>query len=135
MKIITLDSDVVLDALLHRSPFDLSAMNILNMAYQHKLKLFISAVAFVNVNYFLNKYDRENRKELLKGLRKIVNIAKVDELMVDEALNSNIKDFEDAVQYYAAKAVGAQAIITRNFKDYRHADIPVFTPDELLKTL
>jgi hypothetical protein len=135
LKTIALDSDVILDALLYRTPFDLASLNILNMGYQHKLNLFTSSVAFVNVHYFLNKFDRENKRGLLVGLRKIVSICQVNEAIIDLALNSNLKDFEDAVQYYAARAVGAEAIITRNLKDYNHTDIPAFTAEQFLKRL
>jgi predicted nucleic acid-binding protein len=135
LKTVALDSDVILDALLYRSPLDIPALNILNMGYQGKLKLFTSPVAFVNVHYFLNKFARENKMELLTGLRKVVNISKVDETIIDLALNSNFTDFEDAVQHYAARATGVQVIITRNLKDYKNADIPVLTPEQFLKTL
>lgn len=135
MKTIALDSDVILDALLERKPFDLPILNILTMGFQRKLRLFTSSVALVNVDYFLNKYDRQNKKELLIGLRRMVNVSKVDETIVDLALNSDLKDFEDAVQYFAAKAIGANVIITRNLKDYSYADIPILTAEQFLKTL
>jgi hypothetical protein len=105
------------------------------MGFQRKLRLFTSSVALVNVDYFLNKYDRQNKKELLIGLRRMVNVSKVDETIVDLALNSDLKDFEDAVQYFAAKAIGANVIITRNLKDYSYADIPILTAEQFLKTL
>lgn len=45
---------------------------------------------------------------------------------------SNIRDFEDAVQYYAAARVGAHVLITRNKKDFPVKGIPVLTPEEYL---
>ncbi|HBG40814.1 MAG TPA: twitching motility protein PilT [Porphyromonadaceae bacterium] len=46
--------------------------------------------------------------------------------VVDKAINSNFKDFEDALQYYSAIASGCDLIITRNEKDFKDALIPVF---------
>jgi len=51
------------------------------------------------------------------------------------ALKPDFKDFEDAVQYAAAKQVNADFIITRNIKDFRKSDIPIASPDSFLATL
>ena len=42
-------------------------------------------------------------------------------------------DFEDAIQYEIAKENQQEIIITRNTKDFRKSDVPVFTPEEYLK--
>lgn len=34
-----------------------------------------------------------------------------------------------------AARIGADCIVTRNLKDYRLADIPIFSPEEFLKKL
>ncbi len=39
-------------------------------------------------------------------------------------------NFEDALQYYSAKSVKADYIITRNTKDFTYSDIKVLTPRE-----
>jgi predicted nucleic acid-binding protein len=135
VKNIFIDSDVILDALLKRQLFKVSAMNIIVLANNPNYKIFTSAVAFVNVHYFLDKYDKYQKFELLKGIRTVISIIDVTEKDIDMALQSGIDDFEDAVQYHTAKRVGVDAIITRNIKDYKHSSIPVFTPDQFLKTL
>lgn len=49
------------------------------------------------------------------------------------ALNSEFKDFEDAVQYYSAATVKKiDSIVTRNVSDFKHSKISVLTPDEAL---
>ena len=116
-----------------RKDFSLAAMNILNLS--GNLHLYTSSVAFVNVHYFLDKFDRPNKFTLLKILRAAVNIIRVDEKTIDSALNSNIPDFEDAVQHFAALSIDCAAIITRNTKDYKFSIVPVFTPEQFLKTL
>ena len=135
MKKIFLDSDVILDALLERGEFYLPATNILTLAYQNKLDAVTSAVAFVNVHYFLDKHDRAKKFSLMNGLRSIVSIVNVDEEIIDLALQSGLNDFEDAVQYYTAKNANADIIITRNIKDYKQSTIQVLTPEQFLTTL
>jgi predicted nucleic acid-binding protein len=130
-----LDSDIILDALLERSGFDVPAMNILNLAYQGQLKIATSVVVLVNVNYFLEKYDRANRADLLKRLRSVISIIEIGERIIDLALESDFLDFEDAVQFYAAKTAKADVIITRNIKDHKQSTIPVLTAAQFLKAL
>jgi hypothetical protein len=45
-----------------------------------------------------------------------------------------LNDFEDAVQYYAAKSVGADVIITRNLKDYQqNLRFRFYQPEQFLQ--
>ncbi len=44
-------------------------------------------------------------------------------------------DFEDAMQVAAARACGAQYIITRNLADFRRSPIPAIAPRDALDTL
>jgi len=90
---------------------------------------------FINVHYFLDRYDKVNKFTLLKELRGILSIIDVGEEIIDLALKSGINDFEDAVQYFTAKSAGADIIITRNTKDYKESTIPVLTAEQFLRTL
>ena len=136
MKRIFLDSDILLDALLKRQHFLLPAMNVLALAdKKSSFQLMTSAVAFVNVHYFLDKFDRPNKYQLLNFLKPNISILNVDEKIIDLALRKGSNDFEDSVQYFTALNAGANAIITRNKKDYIQSEIPVLTAEEFLKTL
>lgn len=130
-----LDSDILLDVSLKRPGFFLPALNIVHLLDKGQLKAITSSVAFVNVHYFLDKYDRANRYSLLKEIRSVVSIVNVDETIIDMALKSDSPDFEDTVQYYSAVNGGADFIITRNIKDYKQSTIPVLTAEQFLSTL
>lgn len=135
MKTVFLDSDVLLDAALKRPNFAVAAMNIMDLADRKKLKAVTSSVSFVNVHYFIDKYERANKFNLLKEIRSMLSITAIDETVIDSALKSERADFEDAVQYFAALNAGVDVIVTRNIKDYKQAAIPVLTPEQFLKTL
>lgn len=135
MKKVFLDSDIILDALLKRPGFELAAINLLALAANSGVVAITSSVAFMNVHYFLDKFDRKNKIRLLKTLRSIVNIIGIGEDEIDLALNSNFTDLEDAIQYYAAMSADIDFIITRNIKDYQQSSIPVLTAEQFLKTL
>jgi predicted nucleic acid-binding protein len=134
VKRIFLDSDIILDALLKRPEFLVPAMNIISLA-NINFKIVTSSVAFVNVHYFLDKFEKTNKLQLLARLRSIISIIEVGETIIDLALKSGINDFEDAVQYYSAMSVNADFIITRNIKDYKQSTIPVLTAEQFLRTL
>lgn len=51
------------------------------------------------------------------------------------AADLDMTDFEDALQVAAAAACGAQAIVTRNLRDFRHSPIPAVGPKEAASTL
>lgn len=51
------------------------------------------------------------------------------------ALKVGFSDFEDAVLYQSAKNANIDTIVTRNIKDFKLAQLPVYAPDELLAVL
>jgi predicted nucleic acid-binding protein len=65
----------------------------------------------------------------------LVTVLPVTDKAIDLALASRFADFEDAIQYFTAIEHAIKTLITRNLKDYKHADIPVMTADSYLKTL
>jgi hypothetical protein len=70
---------------------------------------------------------------LLRKLKRLVGVAGVAEAEIQSALSSNFKDFEDAIQHFAAKAQGGVgAIVTRNQADFTGSEIPVWSPADFL---
>ena len=70
---------------------------------------------------------------LLGKLKLLVRVSAVTETEINSALSSSFKDFEDAIQHFAAKAEGGvSAIVTRNKADYSASEIPVLSPEEYL---
>ena len=55
---------------------------------------------------------------VMKGLRPYYHIVPLGSSVVDKAYQVETKDFEDALQYYAAEQAGADCIVTRNLKDF-----------------
>ena len=54
---------------------------------------------------------------------------------INNAILSDISDYEDAVIAAAAERIHADAIVTRNSKDYRKSTVRVMEPYELLNEL
>lgn len=55
--------------------------------------------------------------------------------MIVDALKLGFQDFEDAIIHESAKCINADAIVTRNVKDFKKAKIKVQSPIELLNSL
>lgn len=88
------------------------------------------------VDYLLIKsFSRLKARESLHRLLEIFEIAPVNRSVIEEALQSKIADFEDAVLSYAGNLVGVDAIITRNTKDFQQATIKALDPIEFLSIL
>ena len=86
--------------------------------------------------YSLRKIlSREDRINVLAQLKEAMEVAEVDGNVIDMALKSGWKDFEDAVQNFSA-VVNPQisAIITRNTKDFKDSSLEVVDSVEFLNS-
>ncbi|MNQ64751.1 PIN domain protein [compost metagenome] len=131
-----LDTNVILDLILNRAPFFDDIARIITLYEMGECELFTSSVSIVNCNYILGKnIDRKQVIENLKILRSFCSILTVSELEIDKSLNSNFKDFEDAVQYFTCIKNDCNFIITRDLKDFKNSEIPAISPKEFLASI
>ena len=133
-KLIFVDSDVILDVLEKREPFYSYSAQILTLGDEKKIKLVTTSLVFSNVYYLLRKHlGIDKAKESLRKLRVIVDVISVNAKEVDLALNSEMSDFEDALQYFTAMNSKIGFIITRNVRDYKNPKLIVQTPQEYIE--
>jgi len=133
-KLIFVDSDVILDVLEKREPFYSYSAQILTLGDEKKIKLVTTSLVFSNVYYLLRKHlGIDKAKESLRKLRVIVDVISVNAKEVDLALNSEMSDFEDALQYFTALNSKIGFIITRNVRDYKNPKLIVQTPQEYIE--
>jgi len=137
MKNLLLDTNIVIDLLGCREPFYAEAALLFSLADRQKIKLYVSALTFANTSYILFKQKgSEESKLILRKLRLLVNVLKLDEKVIDLALNDEgFIDFEDALQYFSAIENGLDVIITRNLKDFQKSSLPVMTAGQYLQGL
>ncbi len=134
MDKVFLDTNIILDFLAARSPFDIGAKTLFQRAEAGHIQLFVSVLSFCNISYLLRKVlPGVNTSQMLTELSTLVTLTPVDGQTIADALQSSFTDFEDAVQHFSAfRFGGINQLITRNPADYRHSLIPVITPDEYL---
>lgn len=75
--------------------------------------------------------SEQRRKALIRLLARI-QIAAIDQQVIQEALVSDFKDFEDAVTHAAAVAVKAECIVTRDPKCFINGTIAILDPEVFL---
>ena len=135
MDKVLIDTDVLLDFFFDREPFAEYSAEILNLCAEKEIKGYTTPVIISNVYYLLRKTAKHNIiVEKIKQLLNIIDIIKMDENAVINALNSEFKDFEDALQTFSAIENGhIKIILTRNLKDFKKSDLAVFTPEIYLR--
>ncbi|MBK9254846.1 MAG: PIN domain-containing protein [Saprospiraceae bacterium] len=136
MDKILIDTDVILDFFFDRIPYSTHAAGILSLCEKKELNAFVTPVLISNVYYILNKTAKHEKViQHLKLLLNIVDVAIINKESVSNSLNSEFKDFEDALQNFSAQSdKGIKVIITRNIKDYKTSKLSVMTPETYLKT-
>ncbi|SDF15997.1 Predicted nucleic acid-binding protein, contains PIN domain [Pricia antarctica] len=135
-KRIFIDTNVMLDLLGEREPFYEPIAKIATLAEKGKLTMVVSPISFAAVNYFLSKYESSKiAREKLRKFKILSEICSIEERTIEKALNSSIKDFEDALQYFGATESECEIIITRNGKDFKQSLLPVMTAKEFLSSL
>jgi predicted nucleic acid-binding protein len=137
MDRVLIDSDVILDSLFDRKPFAEYATMVLRLCETGNIKGFLTPLIYSNVYYLLRQTARHEKViEKLKQLLEITEVLQMDRKVIENALNSGFKDFEDSLQNYSAVNNGnIDLILTRNLKDYKRSELGVFTTDTYLKSI
>ena len=127
------DTNIMLDLLGERDPFYEPAAKIATLADKRQLSITVSALSYATTNYVLSKFEStEKVNDKLQKFKIISNISALDEEIIEKGLNSDFKDFEDALQYFCALKSNCDIFITRDRIDFKSAKIPVMTANEYL---
>ena len=132
MRNLFLDTNVVIDFLADRKPFSLDAAKLFDLSVSKEASIYISAVSYNNIYYILRQSLSESATmKLLNALAGMSEILDVTKAVIEQALKSEFKDFEDAIQYYCALSLPKmECIVTRNTKDFKKSSLAVMTPGE-----
>lgn len=131
---ILIDTNIVLDILLNRTPFVQNAVDLLKLCGEY-VREYISASAITDIYYISYKMlrDKQKVKDIIKRLLSVIHIADVSEETIFAALDSDWNDFEDAVQNAVAASHNFDAIITRDPRDFKNSNLKVISPKDFLK--
>lgn len=130
------DTNVLLDVIAKREPFYADSATIWTLSETGRIEGLVSAITFTNLFYVVRKLaDAKTARRVMILLRESFTPTPCDASVLNLAIDSDFKDFEDAVQYYSAVQANADCMVSRNPNDFpRGADCPILTPSEFLTT-
>lgn len=136
MKKVFFDTNVLLDFLLDRKPFNDDIAQIIEYSISKSFKLCVSSITITNTNYIIGR--SEGIKSANKKTKKILDLVAVEnvgESTVKKSSNSKFRDFEDGVQNFCASEANHKIIVTRNVQDFKESKLSIMTPKEFLVKL
>ena len=135
MKIL-LDTNVVLDAIADRKPFNNDAKKIINLILDGKLEGYITANSTTDIYYIAKKYLNKNSlHKAMHSLFAVFSIINVLGADCHRALDFPLDDYEDALIIVCGDRAIIDCIITRD-NDFLHSAksaIPVISPVDFLQ--
>lgn len=126
---ILFDTNILLDVFLDRDPFFDASSQVVGFAEQGKLEGWICSTTVTTIHYLLAKaLSRDQAKQHLNELLKIFHISKANRVVLEEALESDFNDYEDAVLYQSAIHANLDAILPEIKKISRKANFMFTAP-------
>jgi len=125
-----LDTNVVLDVLLGRTPHVETSALVWAAVERRGIEGLLSAHAVTTIHYLVCKeHGGAKANRTTASLLEIFEVAPVTGDVIRQALTLAWPDFEDAVTVEAAHLAACDAIVTRHPKGFRRSPVRIFTPE------
>ncbi|MDX9791806.1 MAG: PIN domain-containing protein [Candidatus Kapabacteria bacterium] len=132
---VLLDTNVLLDIVLQREPHYKYSSKLIIEIDGNSIKGFITATTITDIYYLIRKSKgRDIALTFIENLISFIDVIAVDKAIIFNAIESEILDFEDAVQIFASISSSIDYIITRNTNDFTKSEIPAYSPKEFLES-
>ena len=133
---VLLDTNIVLDALLDREPWNTAARAIWQAHLNNQLAAHITASTLTDIFYVARRHaDSDRAQQAIHTCLDQLHVISVgyNELQAATALGGN--GFEDNVQIACATAANLDAIVTRDPSGFSHGVIEAVEPQTILDRL
>lgn len=133
MKVL-IDTNVILDAVISRTPHHVFAEKLFLLIAEDKLNAFITASSVTDIYYLLHKHlhNENQEKQVLLKLFNLFEVLDVTGSDCEKALRMPMSDYEDALLAACAKRRKLDLIITRNLKDFAESPVKAIAPADFL---
>ena len=132
MKKIIIDINIIMDVAVKRKNFK-SSQKIIDCCIKEMIKGYVCSHEITTLSYLLQKaYNRQQANEFIKRIIDMFSILPSTGEILKSALDSKIKDYEDAVIEVTGLKNNIDFIITRNIKDFDKSRIESLSPEEFL---
>lgn len=127
------DTNVWLDVILHRQPFDTYSKAFLMACLEDDVEMMIAATSLKDIFYITEKVlDAEAAYGAVESILELASVSAIDELVCNEALSLEKPNYEDGIIAAAAAADGVNFIVTRDESAFIAAKTIHLTPREYL---
>lgn len=134
---VLVDTNIILDIFLNRQPFSQLANALLEAIAINQATGYVCASSLTDIFYIARRQTQSISKgrQAVEMTLQLFQICLVDRSILEIAFNSELADFEDAVQIACAVAAGLDAIVTRNPNDFQTNLISVIAIADFLHQL
>lgn len=133
MAEVFVDTDVCIDLLSGRKPYNAIAERLFSLADRGEITICVSSLSFSHIDYILKShYKRGDSRSILAKFKTLVTVLDVNDKIIDLAIASDFDDFEDAIQYNTAIENNITVLLTRNLRDFKKSVIQVMNPEMFL---
>lgn len=128
-----IDTNILLDLLSSERKFSRISKETVTRLLEQWCVLYMSAMSVNNINYIERKtLSRETFQRFYGFLVRNFVICDLTEDVLTDAVSEYQKDFEDEIQLQTAYLMWCEYIVTNDAKDFKHSQIAVVTPEEML---
>ncbi|HVP47923.1 MAG TPA: PIN domain-containing protein [Bryobacteraceae bacterium] len=130
MRRILLDINVILDILLDCKPHVTASAFVWSTVETGQAKGWVPAHGVTTTHYLVrNTRCAAAARRTVDAILDVLEVARVDGVVIRRALTLGWADFEDAVTAAAAEAAHCDAIVTRDPKGFPDSPVRVITPE------
>lgn len=133
---VLIDLNIILDVFQRRDPFFETSAGLLAAVEAGRVTGYIAVHSITTLFYLIQKgRSAADARAMITNLLQFLKVLPLDQSTIEQALNLDYRDFEDAVQMISAVQNKMDCLVTRNIKDYQPALLPIMQPAEFLSTL
>ncbi|MFZ3069632.1 MAG: PIN domain-containing protein [Anaerolineaceae bacterium] len=133
---VLIDLNIILDVLQKYEPFFENSAGLLAAVETGLVDGYVAAHSVTMLFYLIQKAKSSaDARAVITNLMQFIKIVPVDQRTLEQSLNLDFRDFEDAVQMISVLRCKADCLIARNIKGYQPALLPVMQPVEFLAAL
>ena len=131
-----IDTNVVLDDILDRSPNAENAREIIRLVTDDYVNGFLTANCITDIFYIISKNrDDTIARKTIRNLLLSFDVVSVDGQDCRKAIDAPMRDFEDALAVVCAEKEGLEYIVTNDKSLLSHTDlfVSIISPADFIK--
>jgi predicted nucleic acid-binding protein len=135
---VLIDTNIVLDDILNRSPNAENARKISQFVTDGYVNGYLTANCITDIFYIVSKSRNEDiARKIIKNLLLSFNVVGVDGQDCQKAIDTPMRDFEDALAVVCAEKEGLDYIVTndKHFLSEKNLSVSAICPSDFLLQL